>query len=121
MPKRLTISLFLMFTLASLLLVAGCGSDNGGAAPRVNPIDVVSGNADAPGSGPGNSLGGGGGTGACVVSMSGTVIACYGGIDQTACNRFASGGATGNFSAGQTCPDLGYSSCQSISGYTLCH
>ena len=120
MPKMIRISLFIILTLASLLLIVSCGSDKGGAAPRINPIDVVTGNNSTPGSGSNNTLGGGGGgTGACVVTVTGSGAVCYSGIDQTACNNLA-GAGTINFSAGQSCQALGYTNCQTIGGVSLC-
>ncbi len=118
MPKLIRISLFIILTLASLLFVVSCGSDKGGQAPRINPIDTVTGNNSTPGSGSNNTLGGGGVTGACVVTISGTA-ACYGGIDQTACNAMA-GAGTVNFTAGQSCQTLGYTNCQTIGGVYVC-
>ena len=121
MPKMIKISLFIILTLASLLLVVSCGSDNGGAAPRVNPIDMVTtGSTNVNTSGTSTLGGGGGGTGSCVVSVSGAVLGCYGGIDQSTCNAFAAGGGTVNFTAGQTCQNLGYLSCQPVGPYLLC-
>lgn len=118
MPKEIRISLFIMLTFALLLLVVSCGSDNGGGAERINPVDMVT------GIGSNNTGGGGGGTmgatGACVVTVSG-ISGCYGGIDQGTCNTIASqiGGST-SFTSGQTCQNLGYLTCQSVGGYTVC-
>lgn len=106
MPKRITVYLIVTITLASLLMVLGCGSGDKGATPRLDVAELLSAGTDTTGGGTG-----GGATGACVV----TGFYCVEGIDQTTCSSFS-----GVFNVGQTCAANGYTSCSIAGGYTVC-
>ena len=109
MPKRITVYLIVIITLASLLLVLGCGSGDKGAVSRINVAgEIISGGTDTADGGTGGGSGGGAATGACVITG-----ACYQGIDQTTCSFMS-----GAFHAGQTCAAYGYTACNTAG--TVC-
>ena len=98
--------LIIIITLASLLMLLGCGTGDKGAVSRFTPSDIVSSGSETAGGG----TGGGGATGACVITGG-----CYQGIDQTTC-----GYISGAFHVGQACATYGYSSCSAAGPYTVC-
>ena len=106
MPKMIRITLFIMLTLASLLLVVSCGSDKGGAAPRINPIDTVTGSAGINSVGSNNT--GGSGGGACVITMPGYPTSCVDTTTVPSMSQTLCGYSSGVWNAGATCVQLGY-------------
>lgn len=101
--------------LLSLLLALGCGSGDQGGVDRISTTELVTHSGDT--GGPGNP---GGGSGACVWEFMGSAV-CYNGLPESGCNDSLSGGfGTMTFTANTTCQSLGYTSCSSQGGYSVC-
>ncbi len=121
MPKNMMRFLFIIAVLS--LGLAACGGGDKGGVTRTSPMDIVSGSSGTGGETGGTSgTGGGGGisgNGSCVITASyggQTVNACYENVSQSFCQQ-----ASGQYSSGASCASLGYPTCQTSGGYTICY
>ncbi len=102
-----------------LVLVPGlvaCGGGDKGGIQRQMPIAVVTGQTGTNTGGTSGLTGGGGGggaAGACVITGYGM---CLENVSSATCQ--ASGGS---FTSGATCASLGFPTCTTTSGQTICN